>query len=318
MDDFTKGLTIPKSISIVIIIFTQMNWVINANNLPSIDIKKEDLVGWLPNLIIVGVLFFFVAITLVVIGKKGPSAALNFNFILSSLLLVLLSVGNWLKEDDNDNETKDICDLSIITPLRTKQKGEKTDAGNWFKSFDSSTIFKLLYLFTIIGIFVTKAKGSTLSFVILFVFSFVFQILSSVILKQFSNNKSFPSVFSYLDSFMENTDNPEYNWAFVMIGSLRLVFLFLLCFIVSGFNPFTADYTPKNIASFYGLLILVVTLWQILIGDGCIMDRTIKKYSNVTYSDLYKGFWNISKCSIQNQLGIHFNLLIFAWLLFNR
>jgi hypothetical protein len=294
-----------------------MNWVINANNLPIIDIKKEDLVGWLPRLLVLPVLFSFLVITLVVIGKKGPSAALNFNLGFSSLLLVLLSIGNWLKED-NDNETKDICDLSVITPLRTKQKGEKTDAGNWFKSFDSSKIFILLYLFTIIGIFVTKAKGSTLSFVILFVFSFVFQILSSVILKQFSNNKSFPSVFSYLDSFMENTDNPEYNWAFVMIGSLRLVFLFLLCFIVSGFNPFTADYTPQNIASFYGLLILVVTLWQILIGDGCIMDRTIKKYSNVTYSDLYKGFWNISKCSIQNQLGIHFNLLIFAWLLFNR
>jgi len=316
MEDLTKGLTLGKSLSIGILIFTQMNWVINANNLPIIDIKKEDLGGWRIPLTML-ILFVFVVTTLILLSKKGPRGALNFNFILSSLLLILLSVGNWLKED-NDTGNKDICDLSIITPLRTKQKGEKADAGNWFKSFDSSTIFKLLYLFTIIGIFVTKAKGSTLSFVILFVFSFVFQILASVILKQFSNNKSFPSVFSYLDSFMENTDNPEYNWAFVMIGSLRLVFLFLLCFIVSGFNPFTADYTPKNIASFYGLLILVVTLWQILIGDGCIMDRTIKKYSNVTYSDLYKGFWNISKCSIQNQLGIHFNLLIFAWLLFNR
>ena len=74
---------------------------------------------------------------------------------------------------------------------------------------------------------------------------------------------------------------------------------------------------------FYLLFTVFLVNWQIVLGDGCIMDRTMEQYKggqkrsgldinlNI-FNDKGKEFKSILYCSMGNQLGVYFHLVLVA------
>ena len=65
-----------------------------------------------------------------------------------------------------------------------------------------------------------------------------------------------------------------------------------------------------------GIFLVFLILWQLLIGDGCILDRTLEDYkhdlSDGDTGDELDEFVKALVCSIDNQLGVYFHIFIIS------
>lgn len=185
--------------------------------------------------------------------------------------------------------------------------------------FDSMKLFKISYLILMILSF-AYAENKVASVGIVIVFGLFFQLLNNAILYSLGNKEVIPSVFIYLDEYMKNSnidDKTKLGTFFEIMGILRLAVIFTISIIIA-YHFKVKGRLVEFLGAFTLIFTILIALWQLFIGDECILNRTFNQYKG-SYIDNNDG----SKDSrmimgslqeiIQAQGGAFFNI---AFLLF--
>jgi len=280
--------------------------------------------------IIVGILF---SVILQIFATKGIIKV--FNGILLSAAITMF-VSSTIMYNSTDKKECKITQLSVKRKYSEDEDKEKADKEDKIKldTFDSSIGYTIVYglgLILLMGTYIGDKsinKYSILYIILYFSIGIIFQLVTSFVLRFFHDKKTWPSVFTYLDQFIIN--NGTNRLGFKIIGIIRLLLILASCIFVGYYftikkGSLSVKNVIKMISIIYGIFTIFITNWQIFLGDGCIMDRTMSKYKtgekksglidinfNI-YDDRWgKPFKDILYCSIGNQLGIYFHLLLVA------
>ena len=152
-------------------------------------------------------------------------------------------------------------------------------------TIDSMKLFKLSY-FILMIISLTYAENKVTSVLIVAAFGFFFQLLNNLILYLLNNKDVIPSIFMYLDEYMKNSnidDKTKQGKFFEIMGILRLSVIFILSIIIA-FHFKVKGKLKEFLGMFTLIFTLLIALWQLFIGDECILNRTFNKYKN-SYTD---------------------------------
>ena len=186
--------------------------------------------------------------------------------------------------------------------------------------FDSMKLFKVSYLILMI-LSLTYAENKVASVGIVIVFGLFFQLLNNAILYSLGNKEVIPSVFIYLDEYMKNSnmdDKTKLGTFFEIMGILRLAVIFTISIIIA-YHFKVKGRLVEFLGAFTLIFTILIALWQLFIGDECILNRTLNQYkgSYTDNNDGNKGYRMIRGSIqeiIQAQGGAFFNiaLLLFA------
>lgn len=278
--------------------------------------------------IIINVLF---SVLLQLLGNKIVIQIFNIIFVLIAILVFISSTILY-----NATNKKD-CKTTQMSFRRKYTEGEKEDTENKkeiikLNNFDTSFGFTILYLLGLVLLMTTYLKDKSISkmsiiyIFLYFVLGLIFQLLTSFILRFFHDQKTWPSVFSYLDQFIINSDKSQI--AYRIIGLIRLLLVFGSCLFIAFSFSLKKGISVKNVmimfGIFYSLFTVFLVVWQTVLGDGCIMDRTMEQYKggekrsgldiniNIFNEQWGKPFKSILYCSMGNQLGVYFHLVLVA------
>ena len=152
-------------------------------------------------------------------------------------------------------------------------------------TIDSMKLFKLSY-FILMIISLTYAENKVTSVLIVAAFGFFFQLLNNLILYLLNNKDVIPSIFMYLDEYMKNSnidDKTKQGKFFEIMGILRLSVIFILSIIIA-FHFKVKGKLKEFLGAFTLTFTFLISLWQLFIGDECILNRTFNKY-NKSYTD---------------------------------
>lgn len=238
----------------------------------------------------------------------------------------------------NIQDKTNVCTLTQLTLQRDRDKN----------TFNSQFGYKIIYSVGLLGLiyssFIKRSSTVSVGILLYFIIGILFQVFGSYLLKLFTNTTSWPSIFSYLDQFIQNTNTEnkeDDSWMnsttiYKIIGSLRLILLVVLSgiggYYLIGKNKdihldtIKVDEIVKVTGTSWILFIVLIIVWQTLIGDGCIINRTIDKHKiehkdnnsseDNPDNDLSTIIYNSTRCSVDNQLGIYFYLIIFSLIFF--
>ena len=279
--------------------------------------------------IIINVLF---SVLLQLLGNTLVIQIFNIIFVLVAILVFISSTILYNATDKKDCKT---TQMSFKRKYTIEEKQEEEDKKEIIKlnNFDTSFGFTILYLLGLVLLMTTYLKDKSISkmsiiyIFLYFVMGLVFQLLTSFILRFFHDQKTWPSIFSYLDQFIINSDKSQI--AYRIIGFIRLLLVVGSCLFIAFSFSLKKGINVKNIIKmfclFYSLFTVFLVSWQIVLGDGCIMDRTMEQYKggekrsgiidiniNIFNEQWGKPFKSILYCSMGNQLGIYFHLVLVA------
>ena len=188
--------------------------------------------------------------------------------------------------------------------------------------FDSMKLFKISYLILMILSF-TYAENKVASVGIVIVFGLFFQLLNNAILYSLGNKEVIPSVFIYLDEYMKNSnidDKTKLGTFFEIMGILRLAVIFTISIIIA-YHFKVKRRLKEFLGAFTLIFTILIALWQLFIGDECILNRTFNQYKS-SYIDNNDG----SKYSrmiigslqeiLQAQGGTFFNIAVLLLAIF--
>jgi len=252
--------------------------------------------------------------------------------ITSLSVAVIVFISSTLMHNSSIKKYCNFTQLSLTRKYSKEEKEEKEDKEDKkdiikLDTFGSSIGYSCIYFIGLvllcIAFYKTNSlnKYSVLFIVLYYIIGLVFQLGTSLFLRLFHNKQSWPSVFSYLDQLIIN--NNENHIGFKVIGLLRLILIISGCIFVGySFSIKRDSFNPTNvfkmITLIYGMFTLYVTMWQTFVGDGCVIDRTMKEYetgSDRSGFDL-NYFEDILICSSGNQLGIYFHIILMALIVF--
>ena len=211
---------------------------------------------------------------------------------------------------------RDDIDLNYYSPwISNFQKNVKSP-----NTIDAMKIFKIIYTIIAVVILIASNKDNKIfNMMALVICAFIFQIINSGILNQFINKNIYPSVFIYLDEYMINSDikgdRGDEGLIFHIIGVVRLLILFALSFAV-GVHFYKKDSIKISLLAFYSVFISLIVMWQLFIGDECILDRTLKTYNNKEYeiddgeTFIPASLSGLLNETIQAQGGATFNVIL--------
>jgi len=282
--------------------------------------------------LILGTLF---SVILEIIGNKVVIKVFNGLFLTIAIIMFVSSTIMYNSTNKKDCKTTQLSIKRKYSEDEEKDTEDKEDKEDKIKldTFDSSVGYTFVYIFGLILLIGSYLKDKSINkisilYVILyFILGLLFQLFTSFILRFFHDKKSWPSIFTYLDEFIINNSRNELFSR--IIGMVRLLLILVSCIFV-GYNfsikkSFSVNNVIKMISIIYLIFTAFITSWQTLLGDGCIMDRTMSKYTtgdkrsgpidinfNIFNEQWGKPFKNILYCSIGNQLGIYFHLLLMA------
>jgi len=340
-----KGLdTIPFTLSFLYITLTLRNHdssVPNVNEIDSNNIYFYETLSLLSlvnffqsnailiSAIIINILF---SVFLQLVGNELVIKIFNILFLLLAVVVFLSSTILFNSTDKKD------CKFTQMSFRRKYTEGEKQEEEEdkeiiKLNTFDTSFGYTILYALGLALLMITYLKDKSISkmsiiyIFLYFVLGLVFQLLTSFILRFFHNQKTWPSVFSYLDQFIINADKNQS--AYRIIGLIRLLLVFICCLFIAFSFSLKKGISVKNvmimISLFYLLFTVFLVSWQTVLGDGCIMDRTMEQYKggekrsglidiniNIFSEQWGKPFKSILYCSMGNQLGIYFHLVLVA------
>ena len=284
-------------------------------------------------------IFFKVAVPLVILSGvlllmgqgKHPNTNMGITGITFLIAFILFIYSTYLFTGNINNTSCYLSQLSL--------KGSENDSSDTVY-INTTTGYKLIYavglIALIFSLMFTKSITGVLSILVYFGIGILFQLFGTGLLFIFNTDKNtWPSVFSYLDQFIQNTDtdntDKENNdlisakTIFKIIGSVRLFVLVLL----SGYISYSTVSGHKtidllSIGSYeiiklisigWSALFVLILIWQIIIGDGCIINRTMERdKKNNNYNSMVEFLLQSLKCSVQNQLGIYFHMIIVAFI----
>jgi hypothetical protein len=258
--------------------------------------------------------------------------------ILNGILLsvaITMFISSTIMYNSTDKKDCKITQLSVKRKYSVEEEEDKEDKEDKIKldTFDSSIGYTAVYglgLILLMGSYLNDKsinEYSILYILLYFIIGLLFQLVTSFVLRFFHDQKTWPSVFTYLDEFIIN--NGKNHLGFKIIGLIRLLLILIICIFV-GYNftikkSFSVNNVIAMICIIYGIFTVFITNWQLLLGDGCIIDRTMSKYKtgekksglidinlNVFNDQWGKPFKDILYCSVGNQLGIYFHLILVA------
>jgi hypothetical protein len=150
----------------------------------------------------------------------------------------------------------------------------------------------------------------------------VIQLIPSFILKLYSDYREWPSFFTYLDQSIQNNNDPR-RYVFSIIGGIRLLILLFTSIylsyhvLIKGKKIGHTKIFLFIILSWF-IFLFYLSFWQIFVGDGCIIERTMeehkknKKGGSFDYDVEYSLFIDAVTCSIDNQFGIFFHFVLLS------
>ena len=257
---------------------------------------------------------------------------------ISLFIAIFAFISSTILYNSTDKKECKITQLSLKRKYLSGETHDKEDKEDELKldMFDSSIGYTIVYGFGLILLMSSYFKDqsinkfSILYIVLYFIIGLLFQLFTSFLLRFFNDKKTWPSIFTYLDEFIIN--NGKDHLGFKIIGLIRLLLILAICIFV-GFSfsikgkSLSVTNVIKMISIIYGIFALFIANWQLFLGDGCIMDRTMSKYKtgerksgfidinlNVFNDQWGKPFKDILFCSIGNQLGIYFHLILIAFI----
>ena len=278
---------------------------------------------------------FFIIISSVILQLLNMELITTILNIVSVSFAVMMFILSTILHNNSFDKECNVTQLSFkrhYSSNETKQKVAENSKISRFANFDSSIGYTIVYLLGLILLFIThhKTPGTIVPYIsIYFTIGLFFQLTTSFFLRLFNKNKSWPSIFTYLDEFIINNEDNN-KLTFKIIGVIRITIIILAC-IYSSYSLTLRNKSVDNISilKFVSIIYLLFTLsiisWQVLVGDGCIVNRTIDKYKSDLeeksdaldinlniWSDRGKYFKNILYCSIDAQWGIYFHLIMIA------
>lgn len=185
--------------------------------------------------------------------------------------------------------------------------------------FDSMKLFKVSYLILMI-LSLTYAENKVASVGIVIVFGLFFQLLNNAILYSLGNKEVVPSVFIYLDEYMKNSnidDKTKLGTFFEIMGILRLAVIFTISIIIA-YHFKVKGRLKEFLGAFTLIFTVLIALWQLFIGDECILNRTLNQYKGSYTDNNDNKYTQMTLGSLQEiiqaQGGAFFNiaLLLFA------
>jgi len=186
--------------------------------------------------------------------------------------------------------------------------------------FDSMKLFKVSYLILMILSF-TYAENKVASVGIVIVFGLFFQLLNNAILYSLSNKEVIPSVFMYLDEYMKNSnmdDKTKLGTFFEIMGILRLAVIFTISIIIA-YHFKVKGRLIEFLGAFTLIFTILIALWQLFIGDECILNRTLNQYKG-SYTDNIDKYTQMTLGSLQEiaqaQGGAFFNIALLLLAIF--
>ena len=286
-------------------------------------------------MIIFVIVNILLSVILEIFATKGIIKVMN-GILLSVAIAMFIS--STIMYNSTDKKDCKITQLSVKRKYSEEEEGKEGKEGKEDKikldTFDSSVGYTIVYglgLILLLGTYLgdkSLNKYSILYILGYFIIGLSFQLVTSFVLRFFHDKKTWPSVFTYLDEFIIN--NGKDHLGFKIIGIIRLLLILAVCIFV-GYHftikkgSLSVNKVIKMISIIYGVFTVFITNWQILLGDGCIMDRTMSKYKtgekksglidinlNIFNDQWGKPFKDILFCSIGNQLGIYFHLVLVA------
>lgn len=333
---------IPFSLSFLYIVLNLWNADKSVPNINEIDSDNLDFYETLSLLslnnffqsntvlivaIIMNILF---SVLLQLLGNTIVIQIFNIIFLCIAVFVFISSTILYNATDKKD------CKTTQMSFRRKYTEGEKQDTEDKkeiikLNNFDTSIGFTILYLLGLVLLMTTYLKDKSISkmsiiyIFLYFMLGLVFQLFTSFVLRFFHDQKTWPSVFSYLDQFIINSDKSQIVYR--IIGLIRILLVFGSCLFIAFSFSLKKGISVKNImimfGIFYSLFTAFLVNWQTVLGDGCIMDRTMEQYKggekrsgldihlNV-FNDKGKEFKSILYCSMGNQLGIYFHLVLVA------
>ena len=286
-------------------------------------------------MIIFVIVNILLSVILEIFATKGIIKVMNGIFLS---VAIFMFVSSTIMYNSTDKKECKITQLSVKRKYSEEEEGKEGKEGKEDKikldTFDSSVGYTIVYglgLILLLGTYLgdkSLNKYSILYILGYFIIGLSFQLVTSFVLRFFHDKKTWPSVFTYLDEFIIN--NGKDHLGFKIIGIIRLLLILAVCIFV-GYHftikkgSLSVNKVIKLISIIYGVFTVFITNWQILLGDGCIMDRTMSKYKtgekksglidinlNIFNDQWGKPFKDILFCSIGNQLGIYFHLVLVA------
>lgn len=256
----------------------------------------------------------------------------NILFFISACIIFVLSTINY---NNHNNNSREKCKITQMTLINRKyydnDKNNHKDRDSIFKDKDSSIGFRVLYLIGLVLLTISTIKDNSFDmlYVLLiggyFISCLFVQLIPSFILRLYSDYMEWPSFFTYLDQYIQNNNDPR-RYVFTIIGGIRMSLLL----IVSMFLSYKLIVGKKKLSDItHGTLFLLIiviwivfilylSFWQIAIGDGCIIERTLdnykydKKTDSIDLGKEFKYFKDALVCSIDNQFGLYFHLILLS------
>jgi len=280
-------------------------------------------------------------------GNKNISLVINIIVTILALFVFIFTTINHnysiftdeeknVKKNVKKNDKIDVmdCTWTQMTLFNRKysedQSKDKQGSYDYMNIVDSSIIYKVIYFIGLIILLITTFKDDSTNIKIMFFIlayfciGLVVQLTASFILRGYSDYMPWPSIFSYLDQYIQNNNDPR-RYFFIIVGALRILGIIGVSIFLSYRYFFKGDKKPHvkvflGIISFWVIFLGYLSFWQVFIGDGCIIDRTLKEYDeddkkktdDFDFFKEYNHFTNALVCSVDYQFGIFFHFIIIS------
>ena len=333
---------IPFSLSFLYIVLNLRN---GDKSIPNVNEINTDNIGFYETLSLLSLNNFFQSNTVLIVAiimnilfsvllqLLGNTIVIKIFNIIFLCIAIFVFISSTILYNATDKKD---CKTTQMSFRRKYTEGEKEDTEDKkeiikLNNFDTSFGFTILYLLGLVLLMTTYLKDKSISkmsiiyIFLYFMLGLVFQLFTSFVLRFFHDQKTWPSVFSYLDQFIINSDKSQI--AYRIIGLIRILLVFSSCLFIAFSFSLKKGISIKNVMLMFGIFYSLFTAfllnWQIVLGDGCIIDRTMEQYKggekrsgldihlNV-FNDKGKEFKSILYCSMGNQLGIYFHLVLVA------
>jgi hypothetical protein len=269
------------------------------------DNKNEILI-----LVFIQIIFSLIIILILpLITSISIENSIMINLGISAIILFIHEILFSIKENINYN---------IFSPWYSNYQF-RSEAPSQFV-FDSMKLFKISYLILMILSF-TYAENKVASVGIVIVFGLFFQLLNNAILYSLSNKEVIPSVFMYLDEYMKNSnmdDKTKLGTFFEIMGILRLAVIFTISIIIA-YHFKVKGRLIEFLGAFTLIFTILIALWQLFIGDECILNRTLNQYKG-SYTDNIDKYTQMTLGSLQEiaqaQGGAFFNIALLLLAIF--
>lgn len=181
------------------------------------------------------------------------------------------------------------------------------------------TTYKLLYIIFLISssiyTYMYTDIPPVLNILAVTIMSIIFQTFLPMLFIPLNEQSGWPNILDYIEELINNSDYEEssgIHTGFKIIGSIRIILIIVLIYLALNNNK-----DISNLKSVYKLIIgwvafiLLIILSQLFIIDGCVINRTLKKYDE-KYDNFKDAFINNVKCSISNQGGLNLHILLIS------